>query len=164
MLDDIEYHYIVDEILNDEEFMKLKSFKHHGISRYEHSLIVSYKAYKYAKKHNLDYVSVAKAGLLHDFFVNSDNPNMYERFITTFKHTKLASSNAYKQFGINELESNIIEAHMFPINTTLPKHKESWVVNLIDKKVSILDWLNTLKYKTGYVCNLFVLFLFNSLK
>lgn len=52
---DKEYLDIVNDILYSKEFLKLKNCEHHGISRYDHSLKVSYKAYKYAKKHNLDY-------------------------------------------------------------------------------------------------------------
>ena len=39
---------------------------------YEHLIKVSYKSYKIAKKLDLDYVSVARAGLLHDFYLDGN--------------------------------------------------------------------------------------------
>lgn len=59
-IDDEEYLKIVSDILNDSRFLNLKSFVHHGVNRYEHSLKVSYKAYKYAKAKKLDYIAVAR--------------------------------------------------------------------------------------------------------
>ena len=63
-----------------EEFLKLKKCEHHGISRFDHSLKVSYKAYKFAKKNNLDYKAVAVGGLLHDFFID-ENVGLKEKFL-----------------------------------------------------------------------------------
>ena len=67
---DGEYNQIVYDILNNEEFKKLKNIEHHGMTRYDHSLRVSYYSYVLAKKIGLDYVLVSRAGLLHDFFFN----------------------------------------------------------------------------------------------
>ena len=75
---DKEYLEIVSYILNNEEFLKLKKCEHHGISRFDHSLKVSYKAYKFAKKNNLDYKAVAVGGLLHDFFTD-ENVNLKDK-------------------------------------------------------------------------------------
>ena len=61
---DIEYKKIVDSILNSEEFLKRKNYHHHeNRSVYYHSLMVSYRSYKLAKKLKLDYKSIAIAGL-----------------------------------------------------------------------------------------------------
>lgn len=50
-----EWYNIVSPILNHPEFQKRKKFSHHGHkSVYDHSLIVSIKAYFFAKKFNLD--------------------------------------------------------------------------------------------------------------
>ena len=68
---DDEYKEIVSEILNNEEFLKRKEYHHHeNRSVYYHSLMVSYRSYKIAKKFKLDYKSTAIAGLLHDFYYN----------------------------------------------------------------------------------------------
>ena len=70
------------------EFLELKKCEHHGISRFEHSIKVSYNAYKFAKKHNLDYKEVAVGGLLHDFFIEQ-NYGIKQRLFSTF--TNLSS-------------------------------------------------------------------------
>lgn len=162
--DDVEYYSIVGNILESNEFQNLKKFIHHGTSRYEHSLRVSYEAYKYAKKHNLDYKAVAIGGLLHDFFENSNDPTLKERFFATFNHPSIAVSNAVNRFNVNELETDIIGSHMFPINKKIPMHKESWIVNLYDKRVGLTEWAYQLGRKLCYSTNLFLIFILNSLK
>ena len=46
-----DYYLIVKDILNSDEFIKRKNYRHHGdISVYEHSLKVSRLSYEIAKK------------------------------------------------------------------------------------------------------------------
>ena len=46
-----EYYNIVKKVLEHEEFLKRKEYKHHGeISVYDHSLKVSKIAFKISKK------------------------------------------------------------------------------------------------------------------
>ena len=70
---DLQYMSIVNNILNNEEFLKIKKIEHHGISRYDHSLKVSYYSYKIAKILHLDYEQTAIGGLLHDFFLSPED-------------------------------------------------------------------------------------------
>ena len=65
---DIEFKNIISSIESNEEFQKLKNIKHHGITRYEHSLRVAYYSYKVTKLLHLDYKDTTEAALLHDFF------------------------------------------------------------------------------------------------
>ena len=46
---DKKYKSIVKNILRDNNFKKTYNIEHHGISRMEHSLRVSYYSYKIAK-------------------------------------------------------------------------------------------------------------------
>lgn len=161
---DAEYLNIVNDILNDPDFLKLKSFEHHGITRYNHSVKVSYQAYKYAKKHGLDYRSVAIGGLLHDFFESSENPSTKEKLVSTFSHSEVALENARYKYRVTEKEGDIIVSHMFPFCTHMPKCRESWIVNLVDKKVGLGEWGIKFRHQLSYATNLFVLLLFNSIK
>ena len=161
---DSEYLEIVKDIINDPEFLKLKNFEHHGVSRYNHSLKVSYQAYKYAKKKNLDYKAVAVGGLLHDFFESPINRSTKERFISTFNHSELALRNASNRYAINAKESDIIVSHMFPFSNRIPSCKESWLVMLFDKKAGICEWGKKFGYKLSYATNLCVLLFLNSIK
>ena len=48
---------------------------------------------------------------------------------------------------MNKKVENIILRHMFPLNITLPRYKESWVVSLMDKRCSF----SVLKHPKGYL-------------
>ena len=132
--DDIEYMEIVSEILKNREFNKLKDFTHHKTTRMEHSKRVAYLSYRICKKLNLDYVSAARGGMLHDFFLNRYTAKNTNKLIRN--HPKIASTNAKKHFNLNKKEINIIESHMFPLAVKIkPKYKESYVVAFADKLV-----------------------------
>jgi uncharacterized protein len=61
---DEEYLQIVDNILNNKEFIQIENIKHHNTNRLDHSLKVSYNAYKVARILKLDYDQVARAGFI----------------------------------------------------------------------------------------------------
>ena len=69
-LKDKAYNYIINNIINNKDFLKIDSCRHHGITRLEHSLRVSYYSYKVSKFLKLDARQTARAGLLHDFFID----------------------------------------------------------------------------------------------
>ncbi|MGI6678011.1 MAG: hypothetical protein ACOX2Q_02735 [Dehalobacterium sp.] len=66
---DQDYWHLVEDILSNETFSQLINYNHHHTSIMEHALTVSYFSYVICKKLNLDYVSGARGGLLHDFFL-----------------------------------------------------------------------------------------------
>ena len=53
-----EYRNIVYSILCSEEFNKIKTIEHHGVSRFDHSFRVSYYSYKISKFLKLDYLEM----------------------------------------------------------------------------------------------------------
>lgn len=151
------YLGLVSHILDDQEFSKIDQFEHHGLSRLDHSLKVSYLAYRIAKVLKMDYEMAARGGLLHDFFLDEEK----NRLKSLFKHPKIASSNAARRFELSVDEINIIESHMFPIIPhKLPKHAVSWLVSTVDKGVAIVDFAISFKYST----NILLIFLLNILK
>ena len=132
---DKEYKKIVKSILRDNEFKKMYNIEHHGISRWEHLIKISYRSYVIAKKLNMDYKSVARGALLHDFYLDGDERSKKRKFLDTFSHPKKALVTSQIIFDINEIEENIIVSHMFPICFVLPKYKESILVNIVDKVI-----------------------------
>lgn len=158
-----EYLSLVKNILDDEEFKKLKNCIHHGTTRYEHSLKVSYSAYKIAKRYNLSYEEVARSALLHDFF-NNEEANLKERFKATFTHAQEAEQNARNKFNISEKEAKIIRCHMFPINLTLPRDKESWIVSMCDKAAYFDEYFKNVSHKFKYAINIFAILFLNFIK
>jgi uncharacterized protein len=137
---DEEYTKITKDILSNTEFLKLKDFKHHGITRLDHVSRVSKLSYKYCKKHKLDYKAAARAGLLHDFFlVNNQKLDIFTRIKVLFTHPKLALANSKKYFDLSKKEEQIILSHMFPVGLRLPLSREAWIVCIIDDIASIYE-------------------------
>ena len=103
-LENQEYIDIVDKILENKEFKKRENYKHHGDkSVYNHSIEVSFLAYKISKKLGLDYQDTAIGGLLHDFFflfwhLTKKEKNIFKKH--GFTHAKQAYENGYGiEFG-----------------------------------------------------------------
>ena len=157
---DKDYINIVDNILNNDEFNEIKKIEHHGTTRFDHSVRVSYFSYKISKLLRLDYNVAARAGLLHDFFLSDEDRNMKDKFISTFTHPKKAVENSARVFNINEKEKDIIHSHMFPIYLSLPKYAESWIVSLVDKVVGTYEFSK----KFGYMSNIYLLCLIKFIK
>ena len=163
---DVEYYYIVKEILEHNEFIKRLNYNHHeNRSVFVHSLMVSTLSYKIAKKMKLDYKSAAIGGLLHDFYTHAwqyskDLDNLDKKYSENLKKKKkfstlhafihpyeaLINSNTYFNNLMNERVENAILVHMFPLSlfnkVKLPKYKESWIITYIDKAVSLKDFPN----------------------
>jgi len=161
---DIEYKNIINHILNNDEFNKMKNISHHDTNRFEHSLKVSYYSYKIARSLKLDYEDVARAGLLHDFFMTDTNIKITKRLMCAIKHPRYAAEKSEQIFGISEKEKDIIKTHMFPLNLNVPKYTESWLVTLVDKVVATKEQWYKYRYKFAYFTNVYLLFLINSIK
>ncbi len=162
--EDLEYMEIVSSILENENFNRIKGYEHHGITRFDHSLKVSYYSYKVAKKLGLNYRETARGGLLHDFFYSPDERDSKERFLSTFTHPKKAVATAKENFNLSVKEEDMIRAHMFPINIAVPKYMESWIVSLVDKAVAIGEVSTLLKNRMSYAYNLSAILLFSIIK
>ncbi len=163
----IEYLTLVRDILNNENFSQIENIKHHNSNRLEHSLKVSYIAYKISKKLKLDYISVARAGLLHDFYLDrtKDYKNFYKKIkLFANSHPKDAVYNASLYFDLNDKEIDIILTHMFPLNLQVPKYLESWIINMTDSVISIYEFGHKFKYEFSYAVNLYAFFLINMIK
>lgn len=140
---DEEFCDLIRPIKNLDEYQKLKSIKHHGITRYEHSLRVAYYSYIITKALKLDYKETTEAALLHDFFIDEvkeKNPIARLR-----QHPEYAVLNASKIIDLSEKQVDIIKTHMFPITFTPPKYLESWVVDIIDDIASIYERGNNIR-------------------
>ncbi len=138
---DCEYNKIINHVLTNEEFLKINNCRHHGITRLEHSLRVSYFSYKISKKLKLNYKETAVASLLHDFFTD-DQLTKKEHSLSAFTHPKKCLKNANKYFVLSDMQKDIIYSHMFPlIPTRPPKYLESWLVSMVDKVVAAYEFI-----------------------
>jgi len=133
-IEEEEFHEIIEDIMNHQEFMKLKNEKHHDRTKFDHSYRIAKATYRLSKNTNLDVESAVRGAMLHDFFFKHQIQN---RMIAYVKHPKISLETAEKHFNLNYKEKNIIESHMFPASIKIPKYKESLLVSVIDKTVSI---------------------------
>lgn len=155
---DEEYLATVSDILDNSEFNKIDMIEHHGISRLEHSMKVSYYSYKLSKVFKLNSIDVARGGLLHDFFLCDNERSDKEMLKDTFTHPKRALKKASETFELNEKEKNIIVSHMFPFCTSIPVYGESWLVNLTDKVIGAYELFCQYRYKINVAANYLYLF------
>jgi len=161
---DIIYSRLVNDILTNEDFCKLKYIEHHATNKYAHSIRISYRAYKIAKFLKLDSVAVARAGLLHDFAISKNGRTLKERAIETFIHPKKALEESKKRFELSDMEENITVSHMFPFYTALPKYAESWLVDIVDKIIGSYEMLQKCSIRVAYYANMYILVLFSIIK
>ncbi|PKL39188.1 MAG: hypothetical protein CVV44_10010 [Spirochaetae bacterium HGW-Spirochaetae-1] len=151
--DSDEYNNIVKDILDHPEFMKLNNFFHHNSSIYEHAKAVSYIAYRTCKYLNLDYISAARGGLLHDFFLydwrNHDEPELHRDKYHGVEHPRIALENSMKYFPVNDIEKDIIVKHMWPLTLIPPRYRESYIVTFVDKHVSSREFIDEFRKKRG---------------
>ena len=161
---DSDYKKIVENILENKEFNKLKLIEHHGISRFDHALKVSYYSYKIAKAMGLDYEGTARGGLLHDFFLSHEHRSKKDRFISTFTHPSKALETAKTHFMLSRKEEDMIRSHMFPINISIPKYLESWIISSVDKLVAVSEFAFKFKFKVRYVYNIALIIMFGFIK
>ena len=140
---DIEYMDIIGEILSNEQFLKLKNYRHHNDSIYDHVVDVSFLSYKISKRLKLDYKSTARGALLHDFFLYDwRKREKVDSFFKkhAFTHAKEALGNSVRNFEINQKEKDIIVKHMFPTTIIPPRYGESWIVTSVDKYLAIKEY------------------------
>lgn len=158
---DKEYIDIIKPVLELKEFTKTKNITHHGITRYDHLIRVSYYSYKVTKILRLNYKETARAAVLHDFFLDKkDDDNK----LTILKnHPNYALENARKYFELTNLEEDIIKTHMFPVTVQPPKYMEGIIVDLVDDFCGIYERYHSTKkeFKAAvtFLCLLFINFI-----
>jgi len=149
-----EYYETVRDILEHEEFRKLKDYFHHNSSIYHHVHDVAYLSYRISKFLRLDYRSAARGALLHDFFLydwrNHDVPDLPREKFHGLEHPKIAVANAKKYFSLNDIEEDIIRKHMWPLTLVPPKYKESYIVSFADKYLSSKEFIDEYKKRINW--------------
>jgi len=153
-----EYYKIVNDILANPEFLKLENYYHHNSSIFEHAKMVSYIAYRICKLLKLDYVSGARGGLLHDFFLydwrTHDEPDLHKEKNHGLEHPGIALSNSMKHFQLSKIEKDIIIKHMWPLTIAPPRYYESFIVSFVDKYVASVEFIDEYKRKIPHVKSL----------
>lgn len=117
-------------ILRSDGMKKERGFLQHGnVSVYEHSLGVA---------------------LLHDYFLYDWHEHDRSHRFHGFIHAARAAKNAERDFGLNKVEKNMIRSHMFPMNLTVPRYRESVILCIADKLCATRETFSTRKKRRGY--------------
>lgn len=139
-----EFRGLVRDIVRHPEFLRLKRFRHHHYSIFHHALRVALLSYKIGKYLQMDYRALARGGLLHDFFLydwrHHDLPELAREKFHGLEHPRIALANAKRFFAVSARERDIILKHMWPLTWRPPRFKESLVVCLVDKYVSLAEY------------------------
>ena len=133
---DKEFYEITKYLVNHPTVLQMKNYRqHYDTNCYDHCIEVAYWSYKFSKKHNLDYVSMARASILHDLFLYDWRHSKARlKGWHAFIHPKIALENALKICDLNEKEKDIILKHMWPVTLfQIPKYKESFIITIADK-------------------------------
>lgn len=143
---DTEYYHLVADLLESDVVNKMKEFPHHGNTTcFQHCLNVSYYNYKMCKFFSLNERAGARAGLLHDLFLYDWHTYVVPKGerLHGFTHAKCALKNVRENFYVSELECDIIEKHMFPLNLfSVPKYRETLVIVFTDKMCGAMEVLS----------------------
>lgn len=144
----------IQDILDYDKYMGLKNIDHHWqYSIFDHCVNVAYHSYKVTKKLGLDYVSTVRAGMLHDFFLYNWKTDSPKNELHGLVHPKIAYNNSIEHFDLNDMETDIILKHMFPLTIKPPKYIETTVVCIVDKICATSEMLHAifLKFKTWLI-------------
>ena len=129
---DRDYMECVRDIMEHPVFQSMDRFIQHGNTTTKaHCIQVSYMSYCICRKHGWNYVSAARAGLLHDLFLYDWHTE--KNHIHGFTHPRVAMNNAKKYFDLTPMELNIILRHMWPLTPIPPKSREGMVIVYADQ-------------------------------
>ena len=159
---DEEFCLLIEPIIENEEFKKTKAIAHHGITRYEHLMRVSYYSYKVTKFLRLNYQETTRASILHDFFLEETEDD--NKVSALRRHPRYALEKSLIYFKLTDRERDIISNHMFPVTFTPPKYLESWIVDLIDDVAGIYEKTYSIRMALRAATMFLMIFFINYLK
>ena len=116
----------VGPLLESREVNSMKQWRHHfSITCYQHSLFVSYMAFRLARYFGWDYRAAARAGLLHDLYLYDPWDASAHPGNQCLDHPEFALRNAAALCpDLSDKEKNAIVSHMFPLAVHLPRCRD----------------------------------------
>ncbi len=136
-----EFYQCVRELLQSDDVQSMKRWRHHfSITCFEHSLFVSYVAFRLARRWGWDARACARAGLLHDLYLYDPADKSAHPGNQCFDHPEAALRNACALCpDLSRYERNAIVSHMFPLAVHLPRCRVAVAVNLADKLCATIE-------------------------
>ena len=141
-----EFYKYLRSIKNYNKLCKLLSLyiQHGDTTVLLHSRNVSYYSFIVARrlekkyKIKFNYEKLVIGAFLHDLFLYDWHERGHK--LHGLLHPTLASCNAKKMCNVSKDIQDVIETHMWPLTITkIPKSKEAFLVNLIDKYLSVIE-------------------------
>ena len=145
-LDQAQVEEILKDIKAHERVQEMKQYIQHGrISTYEHCDRVAHMSFRINRKLHLNANEreLLTAAMLHDFYLYDwhnydDNAHPWHGY----HHADKAVENARLHFRVSPRVQKAIWSHMWPLNITrIPRTRESWILCLADKIVSVKETL-----------------------
>jgi len=150
-LTDKDYMNIVSDIINNQEFQKLRQCVHHrGLSRFEHCIHVSYSCFKNKESFGYKYrKDMIRGALLHDFFLYDyrKEKSLKKHLLHGFFHPGVSLKMSEEHFKLSVIEKDVIRKHMFPLTFFMPKYKATWYVVFYDKLWAVKELLWSVCHK-----------------
>ena len=133
----------LQDLQHDELVCRMRAIPQHvkGVSCYDHCLFVAYLGFTFCRIFGLDYRAAARAGLLHDLYLQHWEDTDVGRFERLVIHPRMALENA-RRYGLSLREEDIIVKHMWPLTLKLPRYPESYFVSLADKIAASVEMLH----------------------
>ena len=131
------------DILKSDGMCAAKNHMQHGhVSVYKHSLAVAHSCLWIADRFNLkvNKEALVRGALLHDYFLYDWHDRESAGKWHGLKHAKKALRNAERDFELGRIERNMIRRHMFPLNITPPKYRETYILCVADKICAVKEY------------------------
>ena len=124
--------------------LERECIQHGKTSVYGHSIKVAETSLLISNMFGLrvDQKQLLKGALLHDYFLYDWHDPENGHPLHGISHPQTALENASSDFGLTDLEKDIIAHHMFPLTLHSPKSKEAWVVCIADKICAFAETVN----------------------
>lgn len=148
-----EFNNIINDLTQNETVLQMKNFRqHYNTSCFDHCKEVAFYSYLICKKLNLDYVSAARAGMLHDLFLYDWRKRERGRKgLHAYTHGKTAFKKASEILNLNDKEKDMIIKHMWPVTLAIPKYKETFILTFVDKYFAIAEAFIKIKEKKNEI-------------
>lgn len=123
--------------------------QHGDTSVYTHSVNVALRcaAIAQALRIPVDQRSLMRGALLHDYFLYDWHVPDPSHRLHGFRHPGFARANAVRDFGVGDLEQNMIAHHMFPLTPVPPTCREGIVLCVADKMVATGETTHGIRLK-----------------
>lgn len=143
------------ELLALPKIQKLNRYIQHGdVTCLEHSVYVAYSSYYLCRyfKLKVDYDSLIRGALLHDYFLYDWHEKSDTHRLHGFHHPFTAYRNAARVFKLNRIERDIIRNHMWPLTILhIPKTREGIAVCIADKLCSAMETIHRPVFIPGFM-------------